>query len=241
MTQKKIALVTGANRGIGYEICRQLGAAGCLVLAGSRDRAKGDRTAASLEKEGIEVRSMYIDMLDPSSFHAAYDDIEKRFGQLDILVNNAAISIDGEHKVDTIPINTVRETFEANVFSHIALTQVLLPLIRKSRAGRIVNHSSVLGSLDIHSKPNSPFKNIRTFAYNASKTALNAFTIHLADALEGTGIKVNSAHPGSVKTDMNQAGELDVVRGARTAVRLALLPDDGPSGGFFHLEKGLPW
>ena len=136
----------------------------------------------------------------------------------------------------------LRETFETNFFAVVALTQTLLPLIRKSDAGRIVNLSSILASLTLHATPNSPIYDAKTFAYDASKSALNAFTIHLAHELRGTKIKVNSAHPGWVKTEMGGDGaQMEIVDGARTSVQLATLPVDGPNGGYFHMGEALPW
>ena len=134
-----------------------------------------------------------------------------------------------------------RETFDTNFFALVELTQIMLPLIRKSPAGRIVNQSSILASLTAQSLPDSPLKQGKSFAYNASKTAVNAFTVHLADFLKGTPVKVNSAHPGSVRTAMNPGGNLEDFEGARTAVALAMLPENGPSGGFFYLDTPLPW
>ena len=136
----------------------------------------------------------------------------------------------------------LRKTFETNFFAVVALTQTLLPLIRKSPAGRIVNLSSILGSLTLHSDPSSGIYDMKAFAYDASKTALNAFTVHLAQELRDTPIKVNSAHPGWVKTDMGgAAAPMEVSEGGKTSVQLATLPDDGPTGGYFHLGEPLPW
>ncbi|HTX76867.1 MAG TPA: SDR family NAD(P)-dependent oxidoreductase, partial [Terracidiphilus sp.] len=136
----------------------------------------------------------------------------------------------------------LHDTFDTNFFGVIQITQTLLPLIRKSPAGRIVNLSSILGSLTLHADPKSPIYGAKAFAYDASKTALNAFTIHLAHELAGTKIKVNSAHPGWVKTDMGtDAAPMEIPDGAKTSVRLATLPDDGPTGGYFHMDQTLPW
>lgn len=242
MSEQKIALVTGGNRGIGFEICRQLAEKGCMVILGSRVPVRGREAVAELRNAGYDnVRFMHVDMNDPETFVITRDEIAKDYGRLDILVNNAAISIDGQRKVDTVPVSVIRDTFEANFFNLIELTQLLLPLIRKSPAGRIVNQSSILGSLTYHSMPDSPIKGGKAFSYNASKTALNAFTVHLADLLQDTNIKVNSAHPGNVRSDMNPRGELSLEEGAKTAVELALLADDEPTGGYFYREHILPW
>ena len=141
-----------------------------------------------------------------------------------------------------MPKEVLRQTFETNFFAVVALTQTLLPLIRKAPAGRIVNLSSILGSLTLHADPKSPVYNGKAFAYDASKTALNAFTVHLAHELRDTKIKVNSAHPGWVKTEMGgSAAPMEVSDGGKTSVQMATLPDDGPTGGYFHLGKPLPW
>ncbi len=235
---KKIALVTGANKGIGLEICRQLAAKDFHVLLGSRDEARGRKAA---EKLGAEVEAITIDVAAPATFEAARKRIEEKFGRLDVLINNAGIGEDWQSTAENVPIDVLRKTFDTNFFRLIELTQRLLPLLRRSDAARIVNQSSVLASLTEHSDPKSDIADMHALAYDASKTALNAFTVHLAKVLRGSPIKVNSAHPGSVKTDLNPSGELTVEQGARTAVELATLPDDGPSGGFFHLGKTLPW
>lgn len=241
MTDNRVALVTGANKGIGFEICRQLAREGLAVLLGARDEAAGTAAAAQLTAEGLDVRFVLIDMEKPETFDSARELIDAEFGKLDVLVNNAAISLEMGQTADSVSPDMIRQTFDVNFFALIDLTQRLLPLIRKSPEGRIVNQSSVLGSLTVHSQPRSPLEGLKALAYNSSKSALNAFTVHLADALKDTPIKVNSAHPGNVKTDMNPWGTLSLEEGAKTAVDLALLPDDGPTGGFFFMEDRLPW
>lgn len=242
MTQPaRIALVTGANKGIGLEICRQLGRLGFTVLLGSRDTARGESAAQLLRSEIPNVHAVHVDATAPETFVALRDRIASDYGHLDALVNNAGIGLDWDLTADNVPIQTIRDTFETNFFGVIELTQILLPLLRQSPAARIVNQSSILGSLSIHAQPDSKLQDIKPLAYNASKAALNAFTIHLAAALKDTPIKVNSAHPGSVLTDLNPEGTLSVEQGALTAVRLATLPPDVPTGGFFHLDKSIPW
>jgi NAD(P)-dependent dehydrogenase (short-subunit alcohol dehydrogenase family) len=240
---KTIALVTGANKGIGLEICRQLAQKGFHVLLGSRDQARGQEAAAALARDGAEVEPMVIDLAAPATFEKARKLIEERFGRLDVLINNAGIGEpeDFQRTAENVSIETLRRTFETNFFGLVDLTQRLLPLLRRSEHPRIVNQSSILGSLTEHSDPNSVIGDVHALAYDASKTAVNAFTVHLAKILRGSSIKVNSAHPGSVKTDMNPMGDLSLEDGARTAVTLAILGDDGPSGGFFHDGKTLPW
>lgn len=237
----KIALATGANKGIGLEVCRQLAQLGFTVLLGSRDPSRGAAAAKTLQDEGLDVRTVRVDMNDPETFGEVRDLIAAEYGRLDVLVNNAGFVSDWAYTAADVPVRLLHDTFQTNFLGLVDLTQRLLPLIRKSPAGRIVNQSSDLGSLTLHSTPGSGIEGPRPFAYDSSKTALNAFTVHLAYALRDTAIKVNSAHPGDVATDTNPAGVLNVAVGARTAVQLATLPPDGPTGGFFHLGQALPW
>jgi NAD(P)-dependent dehydrogenase (short-subunit alcohol dehydrogenase family) len=243
--QKKVALITGANKGIGLETARQLAAQGVTVLLGARDAAKGEAAAKILKAEGLAVRAVKIDVDDPADYAAIAALIEKDYGVLDILINNAGVMLDNfpaPNQTSTTSGDMLRKTFNTNFFAQVALTQTLLPLVRKSKAGRIVNLSSILGSLTLHATKGSPIYEAKTFAYDTSKAALNAFTIHLAHELAGTPIKVNSAHPGWVKTDMGtDAAPMEIVDGAKTSVWLATLPEDGPSGGYFHMESTLPW
>jgi NAD(P)-dependent dehydrogenase (short-subunit alcohol dehydrogenase family) len=241
---KKIALITGGNKGIGLETARQLGKLGILVLVGARDLAKGEAAVAELKKDGVDARAVKLDVDNPSDYAAVAKLIEKDFGRLDILINNAGIFLDGRTKNETSTTSQeiLRKTFDTNFFAVVGLTQALLPLLRKSLGGRIVNLSSILGSLTLHATPGSPVYEAKTFAYDASKAALNAFTVHLAHELKDTKIKVNSAHPGWVKTEMGGEGAmLEVEVGAQTSVELATLQDSGPNGGYIHLGKSLPW
>jgi NAD(P)-dependent dehydrogenase (short-subunit alcohol dehydrogenase family) len=240
----KVALITGANKGIGLETARQLGALGITVLLGARDRKKGEAAAAELKREGIDARALKLDVVDGGDRKATAEAIGREFGRLDILVNNAGIATEDMSANSTLTTSeeTLRKIFETNFFAVVALTSALLPLLRKSAAGRIVNLSSILGSLTLHATPGSPIYSAKMFAYDASKTALNAYTIHLAHALKETKIKVNSAHPGWVKTELGGAGApMEIVDGAKTSVRLATLADDGPTGGYFHMGDTLPW
>ncbi len=244
--QKKVALISGANKGIGFETARQLGQLGMIVLLGSRDRAKGEQAAEKLRSEGIDVRGVKLDVVAAEDIAAVAETIEREFGKLDVLINNAGIMVDSgdmmSNNVTTVTPEELRTTFDTNFFAVVAITQALLPLIRKSEAGRIVNVSSILGSNTLHASPNSPIYNAKLFAYDASKTALNSFTVHLAHALRDTKIKVNSAHPGWVKTEMGtESATMEIVDGAKTEVDLATLPEDGPHGSYIHLGKTLPW
>jgi NAD(P)-dependent dehydrogenase (short-subunit alcohol dehydrogenase family) len=241
---KKIALITGANKGIGLETARQLGKLGITVLVGARDQAKGDAAVAELKKDGVEARAVKLDVDNPSDYEAVKKLIEKDYGRLDILINNAGIMIDNRKGNETSKTSqdVLRKTFNTNFFAVVGLTQALIPLLKKSVGGRIVNLSSILGSNTLHATPGSFIYDAKTFAYDASKAALNSFTIHLAHELKDTKIKVNSAHPGWVKTEMGGEGaQLDVETGAKTSVELATLQDSGPNGAYVHLGKPLPW
>jgi NAD(P)-dependent dehydrogenase (short-subunit alcohol dehydrogenase family) len=240
----KIALITGANKGIGLETARQLGKLGATVLVGARDLAKGEEAAEVLRGVGVDARAIKLDVDNEADRAAAAKSIEKEFGRLDILINNAGVMLDGRkgNETSTTSQKVLRDTFETNFFAVVALTQTMLPLLRKSEAGRIVNLSSILASLTLHATKGSFIYDAKTFAYDASKAALNSFTIHLAHELQGTKIKVNSAHPGWVKTEMGGEGaQMEIVDGAKTSVQLATLPADGPSGGYFHMGEMLPW
>jgi NAD(P)-dependent dehydrogenase (short-subunit alcohol dehydrogenase family) len=243
-TGKKVALISGANKGIGFETARQLGQQGITVILGARDLAKGEAAAAALKKEGIDARAVKLDVVNPADVKAVADKIEKDFGHLDILVNNAGVNFEelGGNSTLTTSDDTLRKTFDTNFFAVITVTKAFIPLLEKSDAGRIVNVSSILGSLSLHATEGSPIYEAKVFAYNTSKVALNAFTIHLAHALKGTKIKVNSAHPGWVKTDMGtDAAPMELVDGAKTEVALATIGADGPNGGFVHMGETISW
>jgi len=241
--QNKIALITGANKGIGLETARQLGRQGITVLLGSRDAGRGALAEAQLKAEGIDGRALDLTVTDEGSIRAAAARVEQEFGRLDILVNNAGVlDYATETGPSTVTAASLRATFDTNFFGLVAVTQAFLPLLKKSEAGRIVNLSSILGSLTEHGDANSPIYPARLLGYDASKAAVNMFTVELAQELKGTAIKVNSAHPGWVKTDMGGAGApLEIADGAKTSVALALLPPEGPSGGYFHLGVHMRW
>lgn len=239
---KKVALVTGANKGIGYETARRLASQGITVLLGARDEQRGKEAAAKLQAEGLDVQFLRLDVNDQSSHKAAHSFIEDKFGKLDILVNNAAVALETNQIPSEVDMQTLRKTFDTNFFGVVAVTQSLLPLIRKSGAGRIVNVSSGLGSLTQHSDPTWAFYPVKLLAYNTSKTALNAFTVTLAYELKDTAIKVNSADPGYTATDMNgHSGHKTVEQGAEVIIQLATLPADGATGGYFDDQGVLPW
>ena len=235
-TQNKVALITGANKGIGLEIARQLGKQGLTVIVGARDEAKGRAAADTLRGEGIDAHAVTLEVTDAADVAALPAYLQGQFGRLDVLVNNAGVM----HEAEGITPEAFRATYEANVLAPYFLTQALLPLLQAAPAGRIVNQSSILGSLSINGSGQIP-KDFLLPIYNSSKAALNMLTVIQAQLLKGTAVKVNAAHPGSVKTDMNPGGDLTAQQGAETAVTLATLPDDGPTGGFFHLGETLAW
>jgi NAD(P)-dependent dehydrogenase (short-subunit alcohol dehydrogenase family) len=237
-----IALVTGANKGIGKEIARQLAAKGVMVWLGARDGARGEQAEAELRSQGLAVRSLPLDVADQRSVEAAASTINAEHGLLDILVNNAGIAVDWGRPSET-DIDALQRTYETNVFGVFRVTKAMLPMLRKSKSGRIVNLSSALGSLILTADPKGPFRGRNMLlAYCSSKSALNMLTLQFAGELESSGIKVNAATPGYVATDMNRhQGTRTVEQGAATPVRLALLPDDGPTGGFFSDEGVVPW
>ncbi|WP_141454042.1 SDR family oxidoreductase [Pseudoxanthomonas sp. z9] len=239
----RIALVTGATRGIGLHTVRQLAEAGVHTLLAGRDRAKAVEAALKLQAEGLPVEAVTLDVTDDASITEAVRTIEARHGRLDILVNNAGILVDEMgKKVSEQTAATWRKTFDTNVFGLIAVTQAFLPLLHKSSSGRIVNVSSILGSVALNADPSSPIYDFKVPAYNVSKSAVNAWTVQLAYELRDSRIKVNTIHPGYVKTDMNAGeGELEIADGARTSVALALIDDNGPQGGFFYQGQVLPW
>jgi NAD(P)-dependent dehydrogenase (short-subunit alcohol dehydrogenase family) len=245
---QKIAFITGGNRGLGFQTALELKNAGAKVVIGSRDLAKGEQAVAKLRAAGVDAVVLQFDITKAADAKAAFDYFNSKYGRLDILVNNAAIaggSFPGtgpEHSASEVPMELLRKIFETNFFAQVALTNALLPLLKKSPAGRIVNLSSIIGSLTLHADPTSSIYDAKSFAYDASKTALNAFTIHLAWELRDTKVKVNSAHPGWVKTDMGGPNApMELSEGGKTSAALATLPDDGPTGGFFHLGQPLPW
>jgi len=241
---KKIALITGANKGIGFETARQLGQEGITVLVGARDAKKGEAAAEKLRREKIEAHALTIDVSDAASIRKAANQVESDYGRLDILVNNAGVMVDDEKKKPSEQsLETWRKTFETNLFGLIVTTQAFLPLLRKSEAGRIVNLSSILGSITFHAKPGSPIYDSKSYtSYNVSKSAVNAYTVQLAYELKDTKIKVNAAHPGWVKTEMGGEGAtMELDDGAKTSVALATLGPDGPNGAYIHMGESLPW
>lgn len=241
MPDRRVAVVTGANKGIGLEIARQLAREDVTVFIGARDEGRGRAAAEKLRAEGLDARPLRIDVTNDASVTAAAAEVEKAAGRLDILVNNAAIAID-DGPPSAISIDVLRRTYETNVFGVVRAIQAFLPLLRGSPAGRIVNLSSGLGSIALNGDPSWDFAAAKYLAYNTSKSAVNAITVQFASELRDTPIKVNAADPGYVATDMNRhQGPRSVEQGAATPFRLATLPADGPTGGYFNDEGPIPW
>ena len=242
---EKVAFISGANRGIGFETSKKLAESGIKVILGSRDLNKGEEALKKLSNLGIDADLVQYDAFDEEAPKKVYDYISDKYKKLDILINNAGVLLTGNLFVtnsSSISEKDLKDTFQTNFFSVISLTQKLLPLIKKSSAGRIVNVSTILSSLTLHSAKDSPITPAKELAYNASKTALNAFTVHLANELKDTNIKVNSGHPGWVKTELGGPNApVEVEDSYKTSLNLATLDDDGPSGQLFDENDTLPW
>ncbi len=247
----KVAFITGGNRGLGLETARELGKQGIVVVLGSRDREKRrSRSCETSRRRHYRGKSGALMSQSRRTIRRLTITSQKNTADWIFWLTTPAFGrkatlrrpVQCQTPASAVSPEILRETFETNFFATVALTQKLLPLIRKAPAGRIVNVSSILGSLTLHADPAHQFMRSRSFAYDASKTALNAFTVHLAHELRDTQIKVNSAHPGWVKTDMGGPNAtMEVSEGGKTSAQLATLADDGPSGGFFHLGQPLPW
>ncbi|ESQ92862.1 SDR family oxidoreductase [Asticcacaulis benevestitus] len=237
-----IALVTGANKGIGLEIARQLARAGVLVLIGSRDVERGSAAAALLSSEGGRAKFIRLDLNDHSSIEAAAETIRTEHNRLDILVNNAGIVDAEDGPPSSGSPEAARRIIDTNFIGTLAVTQAMLPLLRQAPTARIVNLSSSLGSLTVNGDPNSPYYSARLIGYNASKAAVNMLTVQLAAELRGTSIAVNSVSPGYVKTDLTgHTGFMTAEEGARLPVKYALLGEDAVSGQFVEPGGTTPW
>lgn len=246
----KIALITGANKGIGFAIARQLGEQGITILMGARNKERGEAAARHLREHGIETHALQLDVTRQATIDAAAAWIEQTYGKLDILVNNAGINVELSEREEDLPtlpsqvaLEDLRKTFETNVFGVFAVTRAMLPLLRRAQAGRIVNLSSEMGSMSRRSDPTTQVAKVPPFlAYDASKAAVNSMTVSLAYELRDTSMKVNAVGPGYVSTDGNyHRGYLTPEQGARPPVTFATLAADGPSGGFFTQEGAIPW
>lgn len=239
MKDNRIALVTGANKGIGLEIARQLARAGVHTIIGARDPARAAAAVADLAAEGLQARSVHLDLTDWPSAQAAAEVIGAEHGRLDILVNNAGIFDFADAAPATASLEAVRRVMEVNFLGTLAVTQAMLPLLRRSGAGRIVNLSSSMGSLTLNSDPSSTYYAQRYIGYNASKAALNMLTVLLHGELQGTGITVNSVSPGFVRTDLTGYGVMTPAEGARLPVEYALNTE--ASGQFVEPDGPSPW
>jgi NAD(P)-dependent dehydrogenase (short-subunit alcohol dehydrogenase family) len=242
-TENKIALVTGGNKGIGLELCRNLSSAGCTVLLGARDADRGQQAVRQLELDGLaDIHFIELDVTRQDTITAAAQHIESRYGRLDILMNNAGVNLRGDGLPGAADPDVVQRIFATNFFGALRVAQTMLPLLRKSAAGRIVNVSSGLGSLTLNSDPSWSGYNTKYIGYCASKAALNMLTVHLAYELRDTKIKVNSADPGYTKTDLNNNQGIQPVEvGAIAATRIALLDEAGPTGQLFSKDGPHPW
>jgi NAD(P)-dependent dehydrogenase (short-subunit alcohol dehydrogenase family) len=241
MSEQTAALVTGANKGIGYEIAVGLGALGWSVGVGARDGGRREAAVEKLRADGVDAFGVPLDVTDDASVAAAAELIEGRAGRLDVLVNNAGITGGMPQEPTLVSAETIRTVVETNVIGVIRVTNAMLPLLRRSASPRIVNMSSTVGSLNRQSDPGTETGPISA-AYAASKTFLNAVTVQYTKELAGTGILINSACPGFCATDLNGfRGVRTAEQGAATAIRLARLPDDGPTGGFFDDDGPIPW
>jgi NAD(P)-dependent dehydrogenase (short-subunit alcohol dehydrogenase family) len=238
----KIALITGANKGIGFEVARQLGAEGITVLMGARNPQLGEAAASKLRAEGTDAHFIELDVTKPETIAKAAEQIRTRYDRVDILVNNAGVVAKGDGPPSVADPNAVRQVLEINFFGVLAVTQAMLPLVRNAASGRIVMVSSGLGSLTWNADPNWPFAGIKPLGYNGSKAILKMMTVQLAWELRDTPIKVNTVNPGYTATDINgNSGTQTVEEGAAETVRQSLAPDDAPTGGFFETGGIVPW
>ena len=238
----KVALVTGANRGIGKEIGRQLAAKGITVIVGARDKDQGMHACDALKAAGHTADFQLIDMADTNSIADAVKNIKAGYERLDILVNNAGISIDSENDISSLEIGVLQNTLQTNAFGPLALCQACIPLMKVNHYGRIVNMASTLGSLAEIVDPQSPYAQVAVPAYRLSKTLLNGITAVVAKDVRPYNILVNSVCPGWVRTDMGgDQAPLTVEEGADTPVWLATLADDGPTGGFYRERQAISW
>jgi NAD(P)-dependent dehydrogenase (short-subunit alcohol dehydrogenase family) len=242
MPGETVALVTGANKGIGFEIARQLAGLGINVLIGARDEARGNRAERALREDGGNVRFTLLDVVNSDTVKQAAAWIEAEYGQLDILVNNAGIAGSASGPPSETTADQMRHVYETNVFGVVTVTNAMLPLLRRSPAGRIVNMSSSLGSLTLNDGPGAAFAAVNLIAYQSSKTALNAVTVAYAKELREANIKVNAANPGFTATDLNgNRGTRTPAQAAAIAVRLATLGRDGPTGTCQDELGTVPW
>jgi len=243
----EVAVVTGANKGLGREIARRLAQEGMVVHLGARDEERGRAAAEELRGDGGDVRFLQLDVTDQDQVDAAEARVEAKNGRLDVLVNNAGTLLELDTPVTEAGGDQLRDTYEVNLFGAIALTRAFVPLLRRSAPARVVNMSTPLGSMSLAGDPETHFSKMGLLAYSSSKAALNCTTVLYANALRDKGVLVNSAWPGFVATDLNrQRGSLTIEQGAELPVELALLGSNGPTGGFFMrgedgTRTSVPW
>jgi NAD(P)-dependent dehydrogenase (short-subunit alcohol dehydrogenase family) len=239
---QKIALVTGANKGIGFEIARGLARQEMTVFLGCRDLSRAEKAAGQLAQEGLATVPVLLDVTHPETITSAAAHIDRAHGKLDVLVNNAGIAREWQFKPSQVALSLVKEIYETNVFGPMVMIQAMLPLLLRSPAGRIVNVSSSLGSLALTSDPGGPLSQLPCLGYSSSKAALNAVTVQFANELRDTSVKVNAVCPGYVATDLNNhSGPRTPEQGARIAIEMATIPQDGPTGGYFNEDGPVPW
>ena len=241
-SEMRVALVTGANKGIGFEIARQLGEKGLRVILGARNEARGNEAVTELNDDGLDTHFLHVDMAEPESIRGAIKQIHQMYGRLDVLVNNAGVNLDGGATGLEVDVDTVHSTLQTNTLGALVACQAAVTMMKEHGYGRIVNVSSSLGSLQEMAGLTSPMTAMRAPAYRISKAALNAVTLLVAAELLEENILVNACCPGWVRTDMGgDAAPLTPQQGADTPVWLATLPDGGPTGGFFLHRKPRPW
>jgi len=237
----RIALITGANKGIGLEIARQLAETGLHVILAARDADRGNAARDELTSRGLQVSSLTLDVSDDHSVEAAAREIDRQFGHLDILVNNAGIADPADGEPTKTEMEVVRRTFNTNFFGAVSVTRAMMPLLRKGTSARIINMSSSMGSLALNDDPASMFHDMPNIGYNTSKAALNMLTIQLNAELKGTSIFAHSICPGFVRTDLNgNTGHDTPAEGAREAVRVAL-SEGKPAASFTNSEGSIRW
>jgi len=242
MTRKRQALVTGANKGIGLAIAKGLAEEGFSVWVGSRDRKRGEEAVATLRESGLDVRLLELDVADESSVNSAAATLASEIDALDVLINNAGIAVDMTRPPSLVRMEDMKAVYEVNLFGPVRVTQAFLPLLKTADNARIVMMSSGVGSLALITDPTSIYSTVNLLDYTSSKVALNAITVSFAKELAPLGIKVNAVEPGHVRTDLNgNSGVLTPEEGAQTAIRMALLGTDGPTGGFFGSHGRQPW
>jgi NAD(P)-dependent dehydrogenase (short-subunit alcohol dehydrogenase family) len=240
--ENRVALLTGGNKGIGFEVAKQLSKAGCTVVLTARNKLLGEEAKEKLAATGAKVDFVELDLLKPETIENAASTVDQKYGKLDILVNNAGIIDWNDGSPSKTSVDAVENTLQTNFLGPLRVTQAMLPLLKKSQQASIVNVSSGLGSLALNGDASSPYADVKFLGYSASKAALNMMTVQLAYELKDTNIKVNSADPGYTATDLNNnQGYQTVEEGAAETVRLALIDKNGPTGQYSDRHRVLPW